>query len=64
MIKTFSVNSPLIHLIYNKLFKTSRSSRPEVFCKKGVLKNLEKFLRKPPVAASKHFGTSFVMTIL
>ena len=29
-----------------KINKTSRSSRPEVFCKKGVLKNFAKFTRK------------------
>ena len=30
------------------LFKSSRSSRSEVFCMKGVLENFTKFTGKPP----------------
>ena len=36
-----------------------RSSRLEVLCKKGVLKNFAKFLRTPPVVASACKTTDF-----
>ena len=35
--------------IFMKSLRVDRSSRPEVFCKKGVLRNFTKFTRKTPV---------------
>ena len=39
MLKTFKVHYPCLTL-------TTRSSRPEVFCKKGVVRNFAKFTGK------------------
>ena len=41
----FNVDSNLPNSLY-KNFPSERSSRPEVFCKKGVLKNFTKFTGK------------------
>ena len=35
-----------MYKIAKTLMATSRSSRPEVFCKKGVLRNFTKFIAK------------------
>ena len=42
------------------LFETkSRSSRPEVFCKEGVLKNFAKFTGKQPESWHRFFPKNF-----
>ena len=34
---------------FNSISNLSGSNRPEVFCKKGILRNFAKFLEKTPV---------------
>ena len=45
---------------FNIVLSTDRSSRPEVFCKKGVLKNFAKFTGKrlrPAILLKNRFST-------
>ena len=42
----------LLILKKKKEFRKYRSSRPEVFCKKGIYKEIHKILRKTPVQES------------
>ena len=42
----------LLHCEFINIISFLRSSRPEVFCKKGVLRKLAKFLGKTPVPES------------
>ena len=42
----YEISSWLIKHLINIINKNSRSSRPEVFCKKGILKNFTQFTGK------------------
>ena len=43
---TSKVSADALHNFFNDTLKTGRSSRPELFCKKSVLRNFAKFTRK------------------
>ena len=46
LIKTGAVDSVILHEKTSSIATTLRSSRPEVFCKEGVLRNFTKFTGK------------------